>query len=880
MGSFGEYLTVIFDWIPEDAGLYNLIVQVNIEEPIFELDQSDNSASASFVVFDFGKPNIVKPVNGYFNTNGNVDFLFIDIGELFNRNLSYYIELDTIMSFNSPGKITSPVLTPSEGIVSWVSANLDYAEYFWRATIFDEADTNFSSVRMFSIGEESGGGYLNIRKQLQVLEIEGVDYSDSTESLVMNIDLLPPRPSNDKYVDSILVEIFPDANGLTTFTTDGTYFYHGHLPFYTQGASTAIYKAGTGFNGTVKGQNYGKIPNLDLYITNTIFSHGDGYLYAALDRVDQLLRIDPVTGDTLTINLSDSLLPSLDGLLDNNGFYLTSDGNYVYNVSAGYGAFRNKYTLRTFDPANNWEKVGEDMHFSGSSDPGFCGFIVVNEHLLTYESLDEGRLRRHRMSDGTFEEEWHSFLPQMDFYAISYDWEHDYVYFSAFLPLGLPHTPAYHQFIGTYKNSDGFISSGEIGPARDWQNLEFNFDLTGSTGYYQSTLYGRNRNTNNWDILMTDLDQVSDLSTINSSTYGFLKLEFTLGDSLGAQTEPIKFDRLKFNYSYVPEISLPQRTFTFSTDSLLQGIPFDLNLSVENIGYTTADSITISYFMNNADSSFTSVSSSLLADSAKTFSLTIETDQLLRESPVTTNTVTVKAETPLLEYFNFNNLVKNDFYVSRDSVRPDFNITFDGVEIIDGDIVSAKPDVMITMVDNSPLPLDTSFFTIVYDGVPLYFAQPELSYEYSPYPDSKVEINWLPELTDGEHTIEILAKDASGNFFDSTSSRSAFSVFNEFDLTQVFNYPNPFTNETYFTFQLRGAELPDGVNIKVYTIAGRLIWHFEVPVSDMTPGFNKIYWNGKDQDGDDVANGVYLYKVIASFKDETKSVTQKLARVQ
>jgi hypothetical protein len=884
VGSFGESLKHTFDWIPETAGLYNLFVQVNIDEPILELDQTDNSASSSFVVYDFGKPNIVKPVDGYFTQDNSVDYLFIDIGELFNRNFSYFIELDTIISIDSPGKITSPVLSPANGVVSWSSSNLDNAEYFWRATIFDDTDTNYSSVRMFSVGEENGSGYLNIRKQLQLLEYDGIDYFDSTESLVMNIDLLPPKPTNAKYLDSVLVEIFPDANGLTTFTTDGTYFYYGHLPFYTQGSSTAIYKVGTGFNGTVKGQSYGKIPNLDLFIKNQIFYHSDGNLYASVEQADQLLRINPGTGDTITIFLADSLLPSYDGLLDNGGYYLMSDGNYVYNLSSGYGAFRNKYIMRTFNPANGWQKVGEDIQFSGSSDPGFCGFIVVNEHLITYESLDEGRLRRHRLSDGVFEEEWVAYLPFKDFYAICYDWIHDYVYFSTFLPLGFSYTPAFHQFAGTYKNADGFISSGEIGPARDWQALQFNFDLTGSTGYYEATLYGRNRNTNSFDVLLTDLNPVTDLSGINSSIYDFLKIEFILGDSLGTQTEPIKFESLKVNYDYLPELHLPKHTFTFSTDTLLQGFPIDMSVAVENLGYTTADSITVSYIMNDADTSFKSVNTTVLADSTNTLSYIIETDNLLRESPVTTNTVTVRAETPLLEYFEFNNLVKNEFYVSRDSVRPEFKITFDGLEILNGDVVSAKPDIMITLEDNSPLPLDTSYFTLIhsYDSksVPLYFAQTELSYEYSPHPNSKTEIHWTPELPDGEHILEILAKDASGNFFDSTSSRSTFSIFNEFDLLQVYNYPNPFNNDTYFTFELRGAELPDKVNIKVYTIAGRLIWDYEIPKSDMSPGFNKIYWNGKDQDGDDIANGVYLYKVIAKFKDESKSITQKLARVR
>ena len=143
-----------------------------------------------------------------------------------------------------------------------------------------------------------------------------------------------------------------------------------------------------------------------------------------------------------------------------------------------------------------------------------------------------------------------------------------------------------------------------------------------------------------------------------------------------------------------------------------------------------------------------------------------------------------------------------------------------------------------------------------------------------------MEIHWTPELKDGKHKLEILAKDASNNFFDSTSSRTSFFVFNEFDLTEVYNYPNPFSNDTHFTFLLLGSELPQNIKIKIYTIAGRLIRDVEIPAPDLKVGFNKIYWDGKDQDGDEVANGVYLYKVSAKFPEETKTVTQKLARIR
>jgi flagellar hook assembly protein FlgD len=59
-----------------------------------------------------------------------------------------------------------------------------------------------------------------------------------------------------------------------------------------------------------------------------------------------------------------------------------------------------------------------------------------------------------------------------------------------------------------------------------------------------------------------------------------------------------------------------------------------------------------------------------------------------------------------------------------------------------------------------------------------------------------------------------------------------------------------------------------------------LIWDYNVPPSELITNFNKIRWNGRDQDGDEISNGVYFYKVIAKFPDKTKTITQKLAKVK
>jgi len=59
-----------------------------------------------------------------------------------------------------------------------------------------------------------------------------------------------------------------------------------------------------------------------------------------------------------------------------------------------------------------------------------------------------------------------------------------------------------------------------------------------------------------------------------------------------------------------------------------------------------------------------------------------------------------------------------------------------------------------------------------------------------------------------------------------------------------------------------------------------LIRDISLNSTELNIGFNKIRWDGKDQDGDEIGNGVYFYKMIAKFKDDTKSVTQKLAKVK
>ncbi len=872
--SFGENDSVAVRWIPQSSGLINLIAKVNEVDTIDEDDHSDNTAYASFAVYNFGEPNLIKPLNGYFSKENKIEFSLSDIGSYFGKEFYYYIELDTTRALNSPAKIVSSNLAPVKGVVSWHSPLLAKGKYFWHAVIYNESDTNFSAIRSFTIGDLNGNGYFVSGKQLTSFAVDNVNYSDSLKSLVLNTKPLPPHPDNKSFLDSVNIKLPDDTRGMTAFATDGEYFYFGHLPFYRGDSKTKIYKIGSGIGGSERGKNYGAIPGDQFYIRNSMVCYSDGYLYIADGSANSLLRVNPATGDTSRVNVAGGLLPSFDGLIKNGGYYLSTDGRYIYSLSSGYGSIRKKYILRTLDPQNGWSRVGDDIIFGGSSQElGFSGFIVVDGYLITYESYDSGYMRRFRLSDGAFEEEWVSHMPFWNYYTMAYDWKNNFVYFSTFRPGYTYYQPSFHRYTGVHQESAGRITTEEIGPALKWNYIKYDMEDRNSGGTYNAVLLGKTAEKSRWDTLAKILPD--SLSLSNNQQYRYLQIAFTLVDSSKGFSEPLKLKSVEANYISLPEVSMTGDEFTVSGDSLLQGFPVDINYDVHNIGYSDAQNLKVSLYLNDADTAFYSNTINLKVDSTAKLGTTINTDHLIFN-----NKLKLVAESPSPEFYTFNNILEKSFYVARDSLKPTFNITFDGKEAISGDIVSAKPDIQITLKDNSPLPLDTTFFTILYDNEPISFSRSDLKYSYNPYPNSEMKINWNPELKDGKHSLAVLAKDASGNFFDSTTYTVIFYVYNNPDLINVYNYPNPFSDDTYFTFELHGRQVPEELRIKIYTVAGRLIREIKVPPSEMRVGFNRVFWNGRDEDGDTLANGVYFYKIITKINDTVKTVTQKLAKVK
>lgn len=113
-------------------------------------------------------------------------------------------------------------------------------------------------------------------------------------------------------------------------------------------------------------------------------------------------------------------------------------------------------------------------------------------------------------------------------------------------------------------------------------------------------------------------------------------------------------------------------------------------------------------------------------------------------------------------------------------------------------------------------------------------------------------------LSNGSYKLNVSAWDVFNN---NTTETSFFTVSGSTDpeIAEVYNYPNPFSTGTHFTLQHNYPSAVD-VKVKVYTIAGRLIYEREE--LSLTDKFVKIPWDGRDMNGDPVSNGTYLYKIV------------------
>jgi len=118
----------------------------------------------------------------------------------------------------------------------------------------------------------------------------------------------------------------------------------------------------------------------------------------------------------------------------------------------------------------------------------------------------------------------------------------------------------------------------------------------------------------------------------------------------------------------------------------------------------------------------------------------------------------------------------------------------------------------------------------------------------------------LSELEPGKHTIKVQAWDIFNNKSEKTIEFLVVDKSKK-DLSHVLNYPNPFTTQTNFRFEHDLADSELDVIINIFTLSGKVVK--TIKYNTFSPGFevSDIFWDGTDDYGSKLANGIYLYKI-------------------
>ena len=428
--------------------------------------------------------------------------------------------------------------------------------------------------------------------------------------------------------------------------------------------------------------------------------------------------------------------------------------------------------------------------------------------------------------------------------------------------------------------TDGRIVSTRIGPARKWVEFNRKFSAKQSSDQNKIRIFGQDLFGNKQELFDNVSGSSLDLSSIDPAAYPFLQLQFETQDP--TNLTPTKIKSWMVLYKGVPEgILLRPNKEGDNADQVkkAEGTVFETDFLFQNISTRDfKDSIKVEYSLFNKNQrSFENGDFNIVgvkSGESQEFSIPLNTlDQ------VGFNDLTVNVNPQLLiEQTFINNIINipNYLEVIADDTHPILDVTFDGRYILDGDIVSPSPLIAIKLKDENEVLFKKDTL-----GVDIFMKQPCGTCLLEKINFSSTDVTWFPadekndfvveynpkNLGDGIYTLQAQAVDATGNPSGTKPYTIRFEVVNESKITHFYPYPNPFSTSTRFVFTLTGSEIPDEIKIQIMTVSGKVVREItqeELGVIRIGNNITDYAWDGRDEYGDQLANGVYLYRVFVS----------------
>jgi hypothetical protein len=423
-----------------------------------------------------------------------------------------------------------------------------------------------------------------------------------------------------------------------------------------------------------------------------------------------------------------------------------------------------------------------------------------------------------------------------------------------------------------------------FGPVRAWDRLYWNgkkLEPLGDKSILE--LWGKNELGTEQQLTTIMSSTDTTLSFVNAEQYPYLRMKLIVSDSINAT--PLQLNRWMLTGKFPPEGAIKSITSINSKDSVELGEPVPLEFAFQNISPTSFDSLDLKFTLTNANNITSTIPTAKLkpirqGDTAL-FRYVFDTRKL-----VGFNTVFLQFNPDFAqpEQHLFNNFLYKSFYVRSDEYRPTLDVTFDGVRILNQDIVSSKPKILVQLTDDSKYMLldDTSLIRIKVrfpDNRIREYKLDNDTVRFTPAVFSNgvrsntATIEFQPYFQeDGEYELMVTGSDKSSNSTGTIDYKVAFSVVNKAMISNLLNYPNPFSTSTAFVFTLTGSEIPQNLRIQILTITGKIVR--EITKEELGPirigrNITDFKWDGTDQYGQRLANGIYLYRVLTNLNGST-----------
>ena len=230
-----------------------------------------------------------------------------------------------------------------------------------------------------------------------------------------------------------------------------------------------------------------------------------------------------------------------------------------------------------------------------------------------------------------------------------------------------------------------------------------------------------------------------------------------------------------------------------------------------------------------------------------------------------------------------NLVIGGTYSLTKDDMPPKVQVLINNEDFIRGGITNQNPTLFVKLSDD--IGLNVSGTSVGHDFTAILDGNPQNTYRLNNFFESAVDDPTrgaakypLYRLAAGTHTVKVKAWDIANN---SAEGETEFVVESSAQaaLEHILNYPNPFTTATQFQFDHNFVAPLLNVQVKVYTISGKLVKVIEEQVNN-TGRVAHVKWDGRDDVGDDLAKGVYLYRINVKEEGENaKSVESNFEKL-